>query len=117
MNLKLAHHSNPIEGSIQITGSKSESNRLLILQQFFKNLKIENLGNSDDAQYMQKALASEDEVVDISHAGTAMRFLTSYFSVFEGRETVLTGSKRMKERPIKILVEALQSLGADISYL
>ena len=117
MNLQLAHYSNPIEGSIQITGSKSESNRLLILQQFFKNLKIENLGNSDDAQYMQKALASEVEVVDISHAGTAMRFLTSYFAVFEGRETILTGSKRMKERPIKILVEALQSLGADISYI
>lgn len=117
MNLKLAHYSNPLEGSIQITGSKSESNRLLILQQFFKNLKIENLGNSDDAKYMQNALASEVEVVDISHAGTAMRFLTSYFSVFEGRETILTGSKRMKERPIKILVEALQSLGADISYV
>ena len=117
MDLKLAQYSNPLEGSIQITGSKSESNRLLILQQFFKNLKIENLGNSDDAQYMQKALASEVEVVDISHAGTAMRFLTSYFSVFEGRETILTGSKRMKERPIKILVEALQSLGAEISYV
>jgi 3-phosphoshikimate 1-carboxyvinyltransferase len=117
VDLKLVQYSNPLEGSIQITGSKSESNRLLILQQFFKNLKIENLGNSDDAQYMQKALASKVEVVDISHAGTAMRFLTSYFSVFEGRETILTGSKRMKERPIKILVEALQSLGAEISYI
>jgi len=117
VDLKLAQYSNPLEGSIQITGSKSESNRLLILQQFFKNLKIENLGNSDDANYMRKALASEVEVVDISHAGTAMRFLTSYFSVFEGRETILTGSKRMKERPIKILVDALRSLGADISYV
>lgn len=117
MNLKLAQYSKPLEGTIQITGSKSESNRLLILQQFFKNLNIENLGNSDDAQYMQKALASNSVEVDISHAGTAMRFLTAYFSVFEGRETILTGSKRMKERPIKILVDALRSLGADISYI
>ncbi len=117
MDLVLKQYSNPLEGDIQITGSKSESNRLLILQQFFKNLKIENLGNSDDANYMQKALASDEVVVDISHAGTAMRFLTSYFSVAEGRETILTGSKRMKERPIKILVDALKSIGADISYV
>ena len=90
--------------------------KILILKQFFSNLTIENLGNSDDANYMQKALASKEEVVDISHAGTAMRFLTAYFAVAEGRETVLTGSKRMKERPIKILVDALRSLGANISY-
>jgi len=117
VNLKLSKYSKPLQGSIQITGSKSESNRLLILQKFFKNLKIENLGNSDDANYMQKALASKELTVDISHAGTAMRFLTAYFSVSEGRGTVLTGSKRMKERPIKLLVDALKSLGADISYL
>ena len=116
MNLKLEQYSKPLNGNIQITGSKSESNRLLILKQFFSNLTIENLGNSDDANYMQKALASKEEVVDISHAGTAMRFLTAYFAVAEGRETVLTGSKRMKERPIKILVDALRSLGANISY-
>ena len=117
MNLKLSKYTKPLQGSIQITGSKSESNRLLILQQFFKNLQIENLGNSDDANYMQKALASKELTVDISHAGTAMRFLTAYFSVAEGRGTILTGSKRMKERPIKLLVDALKSLGADISYL
>lgn len=117
MNLKLSKYSKPLNVAIQITGSKSESNRLLILQQFFKNLQIENLGNSDDAQYMQKALASNEVEVDIHHAGTAMRFLTAYFSVAEGRDTVLTGSKRMKERPIKLLVDALKSLGADISYL
>ncbi len=117
MNLKLSKYTNPLNGNIQITGSKSESNRLLILQQFFKNLNIENLGNSDDAQYMQKALASNEIEVDISHAGTAMRFLTAYFSVTEGRETILTGSKRMKERPIKLLVDALKFLGAEISYL
>jgi len=117
VDLVLKQYSNPLEGNIQITGSKSESNRLLILQQFFRNLKIENLGNSDDAQIMQKALASNEIEIDIHHAGTAMRFLTAYFSVYEGRETILTGSKRMKERPIKILVDALRSLGADISYV
>ncbi len=117
MNLVLKQHLAPIDGIIKITGSKSESNRLLILQQFYKNLKIENLGNSDDALIMQKALASDEIEIDIHHAGTAMRFLTAYFSVYEGRETILTGSKRMKERPIKILVDALRSLGADISYV
>lgn len=117
MNLKLTQYTKPLHGKIQITGSKSESNRLLILQQFFPNLTIENLGNSDDANYMQKALASTEEVIDISHAGTAMRFLTAYFAVAEGREVILTGSHRMKERPIKILVDALRTLGADISYV
>ena len=117
MEKKLTTYSGPVQGSIQITGSKSESNRLLILQQFYKNLEIKNLGNSDDAQLMQKALSSYDVKVDIHHAGTAMRFLTAFFAVAEGRETILTGSHRMKERPIKILVDALRSLGANIGYL
>jgi 3-phosphoshikimate 1-carboxyvinyltransferase len=66
---------------------------------------------------MQKALSSDDTIVDIHHAGTAMRFLTAYFSIQGDREVTLTGSSRMKERPIKILVEALRTLGADITYL
>ncbi|RZN84312.1 MAG: 3-phosphoshikimate 1-carboxyvinyltransferase [Winogradskyella sp.] len=102
---------------IAITGSKSEANRLLILQALYPNIEIENLSNSDDSQLMQKALASDDELIDIHHAGTAMRFLTAYFSVQLGRQTIIMGSKRMKERPIGILVDALNSLGADISYL
>lgn len=102
---------------IQITGSKSESNRLLLLQALYPQLSIENLSNSDDSVLMQKALASNESVIDIHHAGTAMRFLTAYLSVQEGEEVVITGSSRMKERPIKILVEALISLGADITYL
>jgi 3-phosphoshikimate 1-carboxyvinyltransferase len=103
--------------TLQITGSKSESNRLLLLQALFPEIKILNLSNSDDTVLMKKAIASEVEVVDIHHAGTAMRFLTSFFAVKPKREVVLTGSQRMKERPIGILVEALQTLGADISYL
>ena len=102
---------------IKITGSKSEANRLLILQALYPNIKIENLSNSDDSQLMQKALASNEALIDIHHAGTAMRFLTAYFSIQENRETILTGSSRMKERPIGILVKALQTLGADIQYL
>ncbi|MGB5321965.1 3-phosphoshikimate 1-carboxyvinyltransferase, partial [Lutimonas sp.] len=113
---KLAHHTGNISGEINVSGSKSESNRLLILQSLFPNLSLRNLSNSDDTKYLAKALKSNEELVDISHAGTAMRFLTAYFSVKEDREVILTGSTRMQNRPISILVEALRSLGADISY-
>ena len=103
--------------TIQITGSKSVSNRLLILRALFGNIIIGNLSNSQDAQVMQKALSSTEEEIDIHHAGTAMRFLTSYFAIQEGRTTVLTGSERMKQRPIQYLVDALRILGADIEYI
>lgn len=102
---------------IQITGSKSESNRLLLLQALYPQISINNLSNSDDSVLMQKALASKAPVIDIHHAGTAMRFLTAYLAIQEGKEVTITGSARMKERPIKILVEALKMLGAEISYL
>ena len=102
---------------LTITGSKSESNRLLILQQLYSNLQIENLSNSKDTQVLQKALKTQGKTIDVGHAGTAMRFLTAYFSSFNGIDLILTGSKRMQERPIKILVDALNNLGADISYL
>ncbi|MGB3774311.1 MAG: 3-phosphoshikimate 1-carboxyvinyltransferase [Leeuwenhoekiella sp.] len=117
MKLKLHQKSPELSGTINITGSKSETNRLLMLKSLYGHLEIENLSNSDDRQVMQKALSSQEKVVDIHHAGTAMRFLTAYFAIQEGRETVLTGSSRMKERPIGILVEALRGLGADITYM
>jgi 3-phosphoshikimate 1-carboxyvinyltransferase len=101
---------------ITITGSKSESNRLLLLKALFENLEIQNVSNSDDSQYMLKALSTESTTVDIHHAGTAMRFLTAYFATLEGSTILLTGSQRMQERPIKILVDALKDLGADIEY-
>jgi len=116
MNLKLQHRKTINSTNLQITGSKSEANRLLILKALYPEIVIKNLSNSDDSQLMQKALGSTATVVDIHHAGTAMRFLTAYFSAKEGRETVLTGSKRMQERPIKILVDALRLLGAEITY-
>lgn len=106
-----------IKSAVKITGSKSESNRLLLLQALFPNIKINNLSNSDDAEVMQKGLQINNGVVDIHHAGTAMRFLTAYFATQENKEVTLTGSKRMTERPIKVLVEALRSLGAEINYV
>lgn len=118
MNLKLSTNSQfTIDNSqLNITGSKSETNRLLLLKALFPNITLANTSNSDDSEVMQKALIGHDEIVDIHHAGTAMRFLTAYFAVNEGREVVMTGSGRMQERPIKILVEALAQLGVEISY-
>jgi 3-phosphoshikimate 1-carboxyvinyltransferase len=118
MNLKLSTNSPFIIDnlSLSITGSKSETNRLLLLKALFPNISLANTSNSDDSEVMQKALDGSDEIVDIHHAGTAMRFLTAYFAVNAGREVVLTGSSRMQERPIKILVEALEQLGAVITY-
>ncbi len=107
---------------LSITGSKSETNRLLLLQALYPNLILENTSNSDDSDVMLKALQNSQPetrnptLIDVHHAGTAMRFLTAFFSIQEGKEVVLTGSSRMKERPIKILVEALQQLGAEMSY-
>jgi 3-phosphoshikimate 1-carboxyvinyltransferase len=105
-----------INEEITISGSKSESNRLLILQNLFPEITIKNVSDSDDSIHMQHALSTNAATVDIGHAGTAMRFLTSYFALKRGREVVLTGSERMQNRPIEILVNALKELGADISY-
>ena len=116
MHLFLQNSSINPSTDITITGSKSESNRLLLLKALFENLEIQNVSNSDDSQYMLKALDSENPIVDIHHAGTAMRFLTAYFATLDGKTTLLTGSQRMQERPIKILVDTLRALGADIEY-
>ena len=125
MNLLLQSSTVNLLSSIKITGSKSETNRLLLLQALYPNLTLENTSDSDDSQVMIKALKNNQdfssnnnhtELVDVHHAGTAMRFLTAYFAIQENKEVILTGSTRMKERPIKILVEALQQLGADIRY-
>ncbi|WP_338410016.1 3-phosphoshikimate 1-carboxyvinyltransferase [uncultured Flavobacterium sp.] len=104
------------ERMLNITGSKSESNRLLLLQALYPNITLKNISNSDDSDVMQKAISSKDKTIDIHHAGTAMRFLTAFFAIQENKEIVLTGSSRMKQRPIKILVEALKQLGAIITY-
>ncbi len=118
MNLQLSGpSSNLIKANIQVTGSKSESNRSLLLQALYPNITIGNISNSDDAEVMRKGLKIKKGIVDIHHAGTAMRFLTGYFASQEGKKVTLTGSQRMTERPVEILVNALRSLGADIEYL
>jgi len=116
MDIKISIDKPVTSTAIKITGSKSETNRLLLLQALYPGISIENISESDDSEAMQAALASTDDVVDIHHAGTAMRFLTAYFAQKEGRSVLLTGSQRMKERPIGVLVDALRSLGADITY-
>ena len=118
MKLHLSGPENTLfKDTIKITGSKSESNRSLLLSALYPGIKIENLSNSDDAQVMEAGLKKKEGTVDIHHAGTAMRFLTGYFAALEGSDVVLTGSKRMTERPIKVLVDALKEIGADISYV
>lgn len=118
MNIKL-HKCELINrnSKIEITGSKSESNRALLLQGLYPEIEIENISNSDDSKVMIKALHSKSDVIDVHHAGTAMRFLTAYFSIQQGRTVILKGSSRMHERPIGILVDALNQLGAKITYL
>lgn len=122
MNLKLSYNLPTINPNLQISGSKSETNRLLVLQALYPNLVLENTSNSDDSEVMLNALSIShhpspiSQTIDVKHAGTAMRFLTAYFAIQEGKEVVLTGSARMKERPIKILVDALNQLGAEITY-
>lgn len=124
MNLLLKSKVLNLKSEIKITGSKSETNRLLLLQALYPNITLENTSNSDDSEVMSSALSANNhqppttnQIIDIHHAGTAMRFLTAYFASQENRIITLTGSSRMKERPIKILVEALQQLGAKIDYL
>ena len=116
MQLQLQNSKINSSTDLTITGSKSESNRLLLLKALFSSLEVQNISNSDDSQYMLKALSTKSNTVDIHHAGTAMRFLTAYFATLEGSTILLTGSQRMQERPIKILVDALRDLGADIEY-
>ncbi|SHF46674.1 3-phosphoshikimate 1-carboxyvinyltransferase [Bacteroides luti] len=101
---------------IQLPASKSISNRALIINALAKGTyKPENLSDCDDTNVMVKALASQDETIDIMAAGTAMRFLTAFLSVTEGTR-VITGTERMQQRPIEILVNALKMLGAEIKY-
>ncbi|CAM3996979.1 3-phosphoshikimate 1-carboxyvinyltransferase [Flavobacterium antarcticum] len=125
MKVHLQHSKIKPSSEISITGSKSETNRLLLLQALFPNLTLENTSNSDDSEVMVHALSQISRLttdngqpitVDVHHAGTAMRFLTAYFAIQPNNDVILTGSSRMKERPIHILVEALNTLGAQISY-
>ena len=124
--IKLFHPSCNLQAKIQISGSKSESNRWLILQALYPEIqKIHNLSNSEDTQTLQKALKlfqnnprNQHEPLDINigHAGTAMRFLTAYFAIQPQSHVQLSGSHRMHQRPINPLVQALDQLGCQIEY-
>ena len=112
----LSRNKRSIKGIIEIGGSKSESNRLLMLREYSSDFKITNLSKSDDTKTLVNALANTDKIIDVNHAGTAMRFLASYYASKLNSKITLTGSDRMKNRPIGILVDALRDLGAEIEY-
>jgi len=117
MSIKLSHPTKKIKGSINLTSSKSESNRVLIIQAFCQNkFEIKNLAEAKDTTTLKRLLKLQNNILDVGHAGTVMRFLTAYLCLQKGSYT-LTGSVRMKQRPVKILVETLQNLGAKIEYL
>ena len=118
MNYKISHPTNVVECEIDLPASKSISNRLIIIQALCKEkFSITNLSNSEDTKSLQKALKDTTNTIDIGDAGTSFRFLTAYLSSLVGSRFILTGSNRMKERPIKELVDALLKLGVEIKYL
>ena len=108
-----------IEGEIDLPASKSISNRVLLLNALCATPgRLSNLAQCDDTDAVLLALAQPDaSEVNIGAAGTAMRFLTAYFATREGREVVIDGTERMRQRPIRVLVDALRQLGADIEYV
>ncbi len=117
MQYRITKSSPILKGEIKVASSKSISNRLLIIRALNKKpFQLFNISESEDTRVLQHALESQQTVIDIGHAGTAMRFLTAYFASSD-RDVVLTGSERMKQRPIGNLVKALQDLGAYIQYL
>lgn len=117
MHYKLAFPSR-IQAAIQLPSSKSISNRALIINALSDGKLIpDNLSDCDDTRVMVNALSNEGgEIIDVMAAGTAMRFLTAYLSVTPGTH-IITGTGRMRQRPIRILVDALRELGADIEYV
>ena len=118
MNYKIHHPTKMVECEIDLPASKSISNRLLIIQALCKQeFVITNLSNSEDTKSLQKALKATASTIDVGAAGTSFRFLTAYLSTLVGVRIILTGSNRMKERPIKELVDPLLKLGVEIEYL
>ena len=131
MNLKITAKQRPmlaIDG-ISLPASKSISNRMLLLRTLSGGrIRLHNISDCDDTIAMEQGLksakvreleSSEGQlpaIIDIGAAGTAMRFLTAYFATTEGQDVVITGTERMRHRPIGVLVDALRSMGADISY-
>jgi 3-phosphoshikimate 1-carboxyvinyltransferase len=118
MIYRITKPDNSLKGTIHLTASKSESNRALLIRALCdQHFEISNLAAAKDTQTLQALLASKDQNLDVGPAGTTMRFLTAYLSQCEGKEVLLSGSERMHQRPIGILVNALQEIGANIKYL
>lgn len=106
-----------LDADITLPASKSISNRALIIHALAGGTRIpQNLSDCDDTEVVINALENKPQVIDIKAAGTAMRFMTAYLAVTEGRH-VITGTRRMQQRPIGILADALRSIGADIEYV
>lgn len=118
MNYKISHLTNEVNCEIDLPSSKSISNRLIIIQALCEDkFQIKNLSESEDTISLQKVLNSNNKTIDVGAAGTSFRFLTAFLSTLEREEYILTGSERMKERPIKQLVDSLKRLGAKIEYI
>ena len=116
-NLTLCHPTGAIHTSIKLPASKSEANRALIISALSGGAsELQNLSEANDTQLLQRLLKSNSETIDAEDAGTVMRFLTAYYAV-TGQAKTLTGTERMCQRPIKVLVDALRELGASITYL
>jgi len=133
-NIILTKKGKSIKGTIHLTGSKSECNRALIIEALSNGrVKVENISDAADTETLLQVLSQKSKVesqknndlglqtqdlrlVNIGPAGTAMRFLTAYFTL-QDEEVILTGSERMKQRPIGVLVNALRELGAGIEYV
>lgn len=117
MKYTLNYPNEKIQGTISLPSSKSISNRLLVIRALSnEKFTLDRLSDSDDTQVLQEGLQSTSDTIDIGHAGTSMRFLTAYFAA-TGQAKTITGSERMKNRPIGDLVDALNQLGAGIHYL
>ena len=122
--ISISHASRVLSGNVGLTGSKSESNRALIIQAWGGDaVTVTNLSSAADTVTLQRALqataeagaGNEPTIIDVGPAGTAMRFLTAYLTT-TGKRFLLTGSQRMKQRPIGILVDALRAVGANIVF-
>ena len=110
-------HQKNVSGTIALPSSKSESNRALIINALAgSHGNVQNLSSARDTRTMVKLLSTDQQIADVIDAGTTMRFLTAYFSVM-GKYKIMTGVPRMKQRPIRILVDALREIGARIDYL
>ncbi|MBU3661856.1 MAG: 3-phosphoshikimate 1-carboxyvinyltransferase [Bacteroidetes bacterium] len=122
MAFQISSEQQQLQASINLPYSKSLSNRALILAAAYRYLQLpepilENLSEADDTLILKEALTSNAETINLKNAGTCLRFLMAFFAATPGSKRILTGSERLKQRPIKGLVDALQALGADITYL